>query len=380
MAIRILHVVESIDLDGAMMTLMNIYRRIDRDKVQFDFVEHTYHHSRFDKEINDLGGRVYQCPEFNPLNFTKYNRWWNRFFERYESHYQIVHSHLASGSGIYLAIAKKHGMYTIAHMHNREIRAVRNKLYEHYDFSVRFTADYFFASTRAAALSEFGKNIVENKNIFRILPHSIDPDVFRYDPQVRQEVRKKLGLENKLVVGQVGLLTKQKNHQYLLQVFKEVHDLRPDSALLIVGDGDLRNELIYQIDQMDLTDSVMIIGYQSHVSRLYQAMDILMMPSLYETAPSSLLEAQCSGLKCMISDRVPAKQILFDDLVIIEELKYSPRIWANDLIGFLEDDDNERTDRSEQIRDRHYDVESLTQWLEHFYLNAEEEIAFKMQS
>ena len=365
-SVRILQVIGSMNRGGAETMIMNLYRKIDRTKIQFDFVENNSEEAAFDEEIRFLGGKIYRCPHYNGRNHFQYKEWWNDFFEKHMGEYQIVHGHLGSTAAIYLKIAKKYGLYTIAHSHSSGTdHSLKAILYQMLSYNTRNVADYFFACSKVAGKDRFGKKIVE-KNNFTILKNAVDTSIFDYDLETRKVVREELNyLDKQLVIGHIGRFTSEKNHKFLLEVFKAIIDLNEDAQLLLIGDGPLREEIERRAKALDIQDKVRFVGIRSDVNQLLQAMDVFVFPSLYEGLPVTLVEAQTSGLPGVISDKVPQESIITKGLITVESLENDAKIWAMHILSRI---NSERMGHVEEIKKNGYDITETARWLGGFYL------------
>lgn len=241
--VRILHVLGNTNLGGAESRIMDLYRHIDRSRVQFDFLVHAREAGYFDQEIGRLGGRIYRAPRFRVYNYFSYVHELKKFFRQHHE-YQAVQGHMTSTAAIYLPIAKSAGIpVTIAHARSAGVdkglkgmvtRWMRRKLPE--------KTDYMFTCSKLAGISVFGQKAVEeDKTVF--VPNAIDCGMFAYDQEKRQKVRDELGISDKYVIGHVGRFHYAKNHEYLLRVFAALcgegsMGSGKDYALLLVGDGD----------------------------------------------------------------------------------------------------------------------------------------------
>lgn len=358
--IRILHVIGIMNRGGAETMIMNLYRHIDRTKIQFDFVENSFEPAVFDEEILSLGGRIYRCPRYNGKNHFAYVKWWNAFFQDHRGEYPIVHGHLGSTAAIYLSIAKKHGAYAIAHSHSASI----NLRYYLFTYPTRFVANQFFACSEAAGISRYGKRVGTDKARCAVLPNAIDLGQYGYNEQLRREMRKQLRLDEEcLVIGHVGRFVDAKNHLFLIDVFEAIHCRKPDSVLLLVGDGALRPKIEAHIAQKGLGDHVILTGVRSDTWKYYQAMDAFVMPSLYEGLPVSMVEAQTSGLPCYVSDTVPREAAL-TGLVGFKSLGNSAEQWSN---WILEHPQTVRRSMKKEIREAGYDIDASAKKLEQYY-------------
>lgn len=364
--IRVLHVIGVMNRGGAETMIMNIYRNIDRSKVQFDFVENTDKPAVFDNEILSLGGRIYRCPHYNGKNHFLYKKWWNEFFREHKNEYKIIHGHLGSTASIYLKIAKKFGILTIAHSHNTIIeKNLSSLLYKIYSYPTRYIADYFFTCSKVAGISRFGKRVMANCDKSFYLKNAIETRNFQFNTQIRKTVIDELNITGKKVIGHIGRFNIQKNHAFLIDIFKIIHDEDKNTVLLLLGDGEEKNKIIQKVCDLKIEDSVYFLGVRSDVNRILQAMDIMLFPSLYEGLPVTIIEAQAAGLPCLLSDRI-TKECKIMDFVEFLSLKDSLEDWAKKTFEMI---NIQRTDTREQVIAAHYDIKDNVQWLEQFYLS-----------
>ena len=369
--IRVLHVIGIMNRGGAETMIMNLYRHIDRSKVQFDFVENSREPAAFDEEILSLGGRIYRCPHYNGKNHFTYVKWWNDFFAAHPKKYPIVHGHLGSTAAIYLSIAKKYGAYAIAHSHSSGTdHSLHSYLYRTISYNTRNVADYFFACSEAAGKERFGSKVVSGDH-YAVLNNAIDVNRFSYNPSVRNAVRDELGIgQSQLVVGHIGRYTKEKNHEFILKIFSELKKMDSNARLLMIGDGPLHTQIRQTAEQLGLSSDVIFTGVRSDVERLVQAMDVFVLPSLYEGLPVTMVEAQAAGLPCIISDKVPPECILTEGLVNVMPLSASPETWAEKILAKRA---IPRTDRRAEIVARCFDINTEAVKLQEFYLKAYEQ-------
>ena len=357
MPIRILHVVTYMGRGGLETMLMNYYRAIDRTKVQFDFLTHRDFRADYDDEIEALGGKTYRLPNLNPFS-RSYLGALDRFFREHPE-YRIVHSHLDCMSAIPLKAAKKHGVpVRIAHSHSsRQDRDLKYPMKLLFKRGISMQATQLFACGTEAGKWMFGTDD------FRVLNNAIDARRYCFDPKVRQEVRKELGIPaDTPVVGHVGRFMAPKNHGFLLRIFAEL----PDNAmLLLVGEGELQQKNERLAEELGIRDRTIFIGLRSDVDRMLQAMDVFVFPSLYEGLPLSIIEAQAAGLPCLISDKVPI-ECKKTDLVTQIPLDASPAEWAEAVLSAAE---APRGDTLAQIREAGFDIRANAEWLQNYYLS-----------
>lgn len=362
--IRVLQVIGIMNRGGAETMIMNLYRNIDRNKVQFDFVENSFEKATFDDEIEALGGKIYHCPHFTGKNLMDYKKWWRDFYLQHKEEYRIVHGHIGSTAAIYLKEAKKNGIFTIAHSHNIKNHSVNGILYNLLSYPTRFIADYFFACSKVAGIDRYGKKFLE-RNRSKVLPNAIDTKKYAYNLATREKVRQAFVDDNEILVGHIGRFVNAKNHKFLISIFEEFLKIVPNSKLLLVGDGNLRKEVEQLVKQKGINDHVIFTGVRNDINEIVQAMDIFVFPSLYEGLPVTLVETQTSGLPCVISDKVPDESIITKKLVTVKKLTDAPKEWAKHMNDRLTE---KRYDRTQEVIDAGFDISETAKWLEKFYL------------
>ncbi len=360
--IRILHILGGLDMGGAETFVMNVYRHVDHENIQFDFIKHKAAAQFFEEEIKSLGGKIYVCPRYKGYNHVAYVRWWKKFFKEH-SEYKIVHGHVRSTAAIYLQIAKSYGRKTISHSHSTNNNGGFSALVKAVlQYPIRFIADYFFACSRAAGEWLFGKKVTKQANFF-VIPNVIDAAKFAYNPTQRKEMRQKLNLENNFVAGHVGRLDLPKNHTFLLQIFAEIYKQNQAARLLLVGDGPLKQKLIEQAEQLHISQAVLFCGNQAP-EHYYQAMDVFVFPSLYEGLGIAIIEAQTAGLPCIVSKHLPQEIDLQCGLITRADLKETPQHWAETI---LSQTNKPRTNQQAAVRAKGFDITATTHWLTDFY-------------
>ena len=356
--IRVLQVVTYMGRGGLETMLMNYYRNIDRNKVQFDFLTHRDERWDYDDEIESLGGKIYHLPKLNPFSKNYLNAL-DKFFKEHKE-YQIVHCHQDCLSGVVLKVAKKNGVrFTIAHSHNAN--QDKNLKYLIKVFEKRKIPKY--ADKLFACGDEAGRWMF-NTDDFEVLNNAIDTDLYTYNKEKADKVKKEFGIENKFVVGHVGRFNYPKNHKFIIDVFNEVQKVKEDSVLMLVGDGDLRPEIEQKVRDLGLSDKVIFAGIRSDVNDLMHGMDVFLFPSLYEGLGIVLIEAQAAGLKCIISENIPKDGVLTNDVTSIS-LNQSPAVWANEILKYQE---YKRANNKEIIKKANYDIKNNAKKLEQFYI------------
>lgn len=321
--IRILQCVNDMHRAGLETMLMNYYRNIDRTKIQFDFLTHRPYRSDYDDEIEKMGGKVYYAPRLYPQNYPAYFKWMKNFFKEHPE-YKIVHSHIDTMSYLPLLAAKKAGVpIRIAHSHNTSLdRDFKYLLKQYFRLKINSVCTH-----RLACGEEAGKFLFGNRS-FKVIPNAIDAEKFYFNEELRNKKREELGIKSEFVVGHVGRLSYQKNHKFLIEIFKELLNKEPESLLLLVGVGEKEEELRNQVKNLGIDDKVRFLGNRSDVNELYQAMDVFVMPSFFEGIPVVGVEAQFADLPCVFSDKVP-EEVKFSSKVEFISLSAEYNIWVN---------------------------------------------------
>lgn len=361
MPVRILHVVTYMGRGGLETMLMNYYRNIDREKVQFDFLTHRSEEADYDQEILSMGGQIYHLPKLNPFS-KNYLHALDTFFKEHPE-YRIVHSHLDCMAGIPLKYAKKNGVpVCIAHAHNSS--QVKDKKYLLKLFYKRNIPKY--SNIRFACGKDAG-DWMFNGAKYQLLHNAIDAAQYSFDEEIRNRVRKDLGIpDHTYVIGEVARISPQKNHSFLIDIFAEVINQEVDAMLLIVGDGMLAEQIKNKVAHLGLTDKVIFTGVRDDVPQLLQAMDTFVMPSLFEGLGVAVVEAQAAGLPCVISDKVPIECEKTKGLVYQVPLSGGEQSWYKQLIDVR---NIARRNTYLEIAESGYDIKENSNKLERYYLN-----------
>lgn len=303
--IRILHVLGGMGQGGTENFLMNLYRNIDKEKIQFDFLVNR--EGFFDDEIERLGGRIYYIPALQKVGQISYVSHLKEFLLNHKE-YKIIHSHLNQVTGLILEVANKVNIpIRIAHSHNsKSNKHLIIKIYKKYlGNKIVKNATDLWACSDIAGNWLYGKN---TKNV-KIIKNAIDLEKFEYSEKVRNKVRKDFNIEEKdFVIGNIGRFSYQKNQIFLLEVLKELKNINKNTKLMLVGNGSLKEKLIKHSKELNIEDSIIWLENRTDVNELLQAMDFFVFPSKFEGLGIVLIEAQSAGLKCIASEKVIPKE------------------------------------------------------------------------
>lgn len=360
--IRILHIVASMNIGGIENFIMNAYRNIDRTRVQFDFLKHRSTHDFFDDEIKSLGGRIYTVPAINPLKQRKYNRRVSAFLRENKDTYPIVHSHINSYSSFPLHIAKKEGIpVRIAHAHAYEPRIVLDlkspvRGYARKTINGQIT-DAFACSNKA------GKWLFDDLQ-YTLIPNAIDSEKYLLDEKIRKEVREELGVGKNFVIGMVANFKTVKNHKFLIKVFSDLLKSIPNARLVLVGQGELKQDLEKMVLEMNISDKVVFTGLRKDVNRVLQAFDVCALPSISEGFPVSILEAETVGIPCILSTGVPTDVKVFDKMNTSFLPLQDENLWVEKIISLK---DSQKYCWVNEISKTMYDAKKNAEWLMNFY-------------
>jgi glycosyltransferase EpsF len=332
---KVLHVTGGMNRGGAETMIMNIYRNIDRDKVQFDFISITdAKKCDFDEEIKDLGGEIYYLKPFNPIfpwgfikelvNLLKTN-----------GPYRAIHAHTLFNIGWIVKAAKIADIdIRIAHAHSTRdtLRdSVIRRLYQHFMRSlISRNSTSLVACGSEAGQYLFGERFLE-KGI--VIPNAVNlDDYLSISANELDNLKNDLNIGNEtLVIGQVGNLKEVKNHYFSVSVARELVYLGIDFKMLFVGDGELKGKLRSEVEEKGLSSYVKFLGMRSDIPKLLNIFDHFIMPSLYEGLPLALIEAQAAGVPSIVSKQITKEADLGIGIVKFLDL-HDPKKWANEIL------------------------------------------------
>lgn len=351
------------DAGGISTVVLNYYRFIDRSKIHFDVALNSDIFGQNGAALAQLGVNFYHLP-MKSKGILNYFKALSRLLR--ENQYDAIHVHESETSYVSLAIAKMAGIpKRFAHAHTT------SPVYSLKDEIKRLSGcvlNYHFATCIIACGKLSGQRVFGKINMQRkksiVLPNAIDTDIFSYNEQVRNNVRKKMQLENKLTIGMIGRLSAEKNHMFALNIMKQLHYVCPDATLLIVGNGPEEKAILNKIADEQMEAYVTMLGRRSDVAQICQALDVLIMPSFSEGFPVAAVEAMAAGLPVLLSDTITS-ELSFGHNVHYLSLKNSA-IWVNMLLEYQ--DPADRTVGIKQIVEHCLDIHRNVQLLEELYL------------
>lgn len=368
--IRVLHITEQLSAAGIESFIMNMYRHVDRDKVQFDFLVLRNQEEFYDEEINGLGGKKYNITSklkntyFRILHESIQLK---KFLKKHN--YNIVHIHYTTPlRAPYLYAAKKAGVEVrIYHAHSAAVLGkskLKVKIYDYYKKKISKWGTDWFACSKAAADWIFEKKMISSNRV-KVVYNGIDTEKFKYIEDSRREIRKELNIENNFVVIHTGRFIEQKNQSFILDIFYELKEKCQNAKLLLLGTGDMMQEIKEKAKLLNISSDVLFLGVKPNVEQYLCAADCYLMPSLYEGLPVAVVEAECTGLPCVLSTNI-TEEVKMTNNTEFHSLQAPINEWVE---AVSKAEGIYREDKSAEISNCGYDVRLVSKWLENFYLS-----------
>lgn len=371
--VRILHIVGAMNRGGAETLIMNIYRKIDRTKIQFDFAVNTTEECHFDEEIKLLGGRIFSHPNPNDVGLGAYIKALKSTIKK-NGPFLGVHSHVHHFSGFILQAANQMNVpIRLAHSHNTQdgkTSSWKRNLYRWYTSRlIKKNATLLPGCSRAACESLFGQDCWEDDRVF-VVPNAVDIEPFRRIKADKQEIRIKLNLPlNGPLLGNIGRFSEQKNHRFLIEIFEGFLKEYPKANLLLVGDGELKKDIESIVVNKRMKNNVHFLGVRSDVPEILASIDLLLFPSLYEGLPVVLVEAQSAGTPCVISDSITKEVDIGCGLIEFVNLQDDIDTWVGKITDSLGLQVPSWEEREYALMKSGYDLDSVVRKMEDIYLS-----------
>lgn len=349
--IRVLQIIGDVVGGGVEQVILNYYRHIDRNEVQFDFILHNGALKSYVDNIESLGGKVYKITPYksNPVKTVL------EMYKIMKGNYQIVHSNMNALSVFPLFAAYLAGVpVRILHNHSTDTKAEPLRTFVKHLLRpfARLFANEYWACSKLAGEWMYGKQAVADGKV-TIINNAIDLKQFAFDEAKRNKLRKELGLQDCFVIGHVGRFMKQKNHDFLVDIFAEIVKEQDDVKLLLIGDGPLREQIENKVKTLGLDEKVIFTGVRSDVADLYNAMDVFVLPSFYEGLPVVGVEVQANGLPFLCSSNV-TREILISDRIELLKLEDGMKTWAEKILAYV---NKKRIIASKDISKSGFDIE-----------------------
>lgn len=366
---RVLQVTSKLFQGGAETFIMNVYRAIDRSSVQFDFL--VFHEGRehYEQEIEALGGRIYRIPVMDSGNFLAFRRNLDTFFAEHRNEYVAVHGHMAALGNVYLKAAERANIgIRIAHSHTAGFDKTPRGVVKHV-LNMTFGRH---STHRLACSCAAGDYMFGNYN-YSVVKNGIDIQKFQYNPQSRRMIRDQLGIPcESFVIGHVGRFEIEKNQAFLIELLGKAIETEPNTILVLIGDGLTKKKVQQLVQDKGLSGHVIFTGLVDNTSEYYSAFDVLVMPSLYEGLPFTAVEAQCSGLPCVLSSTISHEAQLADNVTYLS-LDEDIQKWVEATQLSAVSNNEERLLGACRIADAGFDISATADELTKIYLNEIEE-------
>lgn len=360
--IKVLFFVDRMRVGGIQILLTNLFEKFfGKDIVCELLLLDDGEHYDLEDKVRGMGIQTYKLKGIwlrKPTDFPRYCRAVKQFFAEHHD-YQAVHMNSGPKNYYILKCAKQYGIpVRIAHSHNTgyqtqsKLQAAIGDLFK---IPLRTYSNVWLACSDLAGEWMFGKKAVREEKVI-ILPNGIDLEQFAFSPSIRSVKRQELGIEDKIVIGHVGRFTTQKNHTFLIDIFAEIRRENSNVALLLVGIGEKMEETREKVRKLQLEDSVFFLGFRTDITQLTQAMDVFVMPSLYEGFPVTGVEAQASGLPCVFSDTITREVKILDQVEYIS-LHASAEEWAFKVMKMANSSCREKSNAL--LRQKGYDIDDM---------------------
>lgn len=360
---RLLIITNNMNAGGAETFVMKLYRVLDKSKYQFDFIVNNKNKNFYEDEILNNGGKIYYVPP-KSLNFIKYvygiynivkqNKY--KYIMRMSSHslgtLDLLIGRLADASQLVLRSTNT----------DTEGGVISKTLGHFFSWMPKIIPTVKLAPSTEAAKYVFGNRVIDDIDV-HILKNAIPIDKFKFDMSKREEIRNEFNLTDEMLIGHVGRFNKQKNHKFLLRIFADILKIKPNARLLLVGDGQLLKETKNEVLLSEFKNSVIFAGVRSDIPELMMAMDVMVFPSLFEGMPNAIIEAQATGMPCLLSSNITEEAKITDIVSYMSINNNTPTEWANKAIEMGKTIIS-REDASEQIEKSGYDIKNVVKVFE----------------
>lgn len=364
--IRILHIVPELDGGGIENLLLNYYKHMNRDKFIFDFIVHGNRVGILESDFQKMNSKVFHIPTKHESIKSHINTM-KKIIKN--GNYDVIHAHQGTIGAIPMYYAKRAGIkIRITHNHMAYMEeSITKKIVNLFLLPLlKKTSTHWFACSLDAGRFLWGNKAVEQGKVI-IMKNAIDINKFAFNSIKRSKIRKELGIEGKFVIGCVGRLSYQKNHEFLINIFEEIYKKNKNSVLLLVGRGELEEEIKEQVKNLDLVEAVRFLGVRDDVADLLCAMDVFLLPTRYEGLGIVYIEAQASGIETFGSSIVVPNEAKVTELMHFIQLEKTYESWADEVLKY--NNKNQRDNINEELKKAGYDIKIEAKKLELLYMN-----------
>lgn len=358
---KILHYIPGFHTGGIESVFLSWYKNLNKKEIDFELLVRSFDpESPMLKEYLEMGGVLHtlHTPSLNPKTMIAFRKRVQTFFKEHHT-YDFLHVHVADDPFV-ISGAQKAGIKNIGiHAHTTGY----NESYKSQDLKgmIRKSnikrAKHYFACSQEAADWMFPIELRKKKQV-HIIHNGIDAKSYEFNKETRKQYRKQLNVEDQFTLIHVGRFSEVKNHHFMLELFQKVKEKHPNSKMIFIGNGPLFDEISHKIEQLKLSDGLLLLGARSDVAEILQAADVFLLPSQFEGLGIAAIEAQAACLPTLVSDRVP-QEVAITDLVHFLSLETPVEEWVDQILEYTKDKKREST--YAQIKEAHYDIQQTTQ-------------------
>ncbi len=365
MKIRVLQVCGQLSIGGQEMMVKNFFKYINKEKFEFDYIVYGDKIGEYEEELENLGCHIYHVTIPTKSNMLTFKEEVKKIIK--EGNYTVVHSHTYTNNGIILKIAYDCKVpIRISHIHSTESGKNENIIYRFYKKTMKHlilkNATHLMACGKKAGNSFYGDEQFKNRGI--VIKNGINVDDFKFNQIIANEIKKKYSLDNKIVIGHIGRFVSVKNHKYIIKIIENLSKEIDNFIMIFIGDGELKSLIENEVVKKRLSNKVLFFGKRNDIDKLLQAIDIVLCPSLYEGLPVSLIEAQTSGAKCLVSTNVSKEVEITNNVSFIDIEDLSISEWCKQIKNFHRYD---RTEVFKIIEKKGYNIKKSCEFLEKIY-------------
>lgn len=367
---KVLFFVDRMRVGGIQVLLIDLFKHFDAKRIRPELLLlDDGEHYDLEDQVREMGIPVYKLEGIwlrKLKDYISYFKAVNNFFQEHHD-YRAIHINTGPKNFYLLQCAKRYNIpIRIAHSHNTGYQTeskIKKYLGNILKYPLKSSANVYLACSDYAGKWMFGEKMSQSGRV-TVLPNGVDLDRYAFNQTIRTEMRHELGVEEKIVIGNVGRFTFQKNHEFLIDIFQEIHNINPNTVLVIAGVGELLGAIKEKVAILGLKDDVRFLGFRNDVTSLTQAMDVFLMPSLYEGFPVTAVEAQASGLPCVFSDTITKEVKLLDQTKYIS-LGSDSKIWAEEVLNLVGTVD--RKESNAILHNKGYDISDMIDMLMSIY-------------
>jgi len=363
--LRVLQIVDNLSImSGVSSMIMNLYKNIDKNKVQFDFLVTEKRKDSYEEEIKRMGGKVFYTGKPLAKSFFQANKRMKIFFKKYSNKYIIAHLHSPTISEFTIRYAKRYGIqHIIVHSHSTMTSKNRVKASVNCLLTLRIKrlANHYWACSNEAARFLYGSNYKSLKG-FELIYNAVDIELYRFNPKIRKRIRSELKIDDFIAVAHISNFSPIKNHSFLIDVIQRTPS---KYKYIFVGDGPEKEKFEDALKENNCYEKCMFLGRREDVNIILQGVDLVILPSIKEGLPVTIVEAQAAGLPCLISDSI-TKDVKVNK---VDYLSLNAQKWSDKIMSFIGLSDEKRNEASNQFSLSQFNIENESKRVERLYLD-----------